>query len=154
MMAANRGQPPRRARAPLLQDEVIRRRRPTFVPDLLFGLATILWTMAAVFIAVSFLASDVVSGEAGANLARAFSVMLAISGLLLAIIGILLLRDERTRADHFTVPVVVGFVAGALASALFLAERADLVWAPFTLLAFTLRPVRSLAARPFRRSPQ
>ncbi|MFN0093311.1 MAG: hypothetical protein ACKVVT_00825 [Dehalococcoidia bacterium] len=130
------------------------RRRPTVVPDLLFALAVAAWTMAGTFIVLSFVAEDVVAGEAGATLARVFAVMLAISGLLLAIIGILLLRDERRHADHFTALVIIGLLMGGAATALFLLEQGDRIWAPSVLLLFVFRPIRRLLTRPFRRGPQ
>ena len=39
--------------------------------------------------------------------------MLAITGAFLFALGFLLLRDERSRADHFRVPLLVGAAVGA-----------------------------------------
>jgi hypothetical protein len=122
------------------------------VPDFLFALATIAWTMAVAFVTVSFTEGDAVAGEAGANLARAFAAMLAISGLLIGIIGVILLRDERTNANHFRAPVMIGIVAGALVAGIFLWGEGGCIWTPFVLLILVFRPVRSLLTRPFRRS--
>jgi len=126
----------------------IRPRRPaTVVPDVLFAFAMTTWTMAAVFTVATFVSDDVTAGEAGKILARVFSAILGVTGVLLFLLGVMLLRDERQQADHFTAPFVVGVVIGGLEATLFLAAAGAWLPLPFVLLVFILRPVRRLAGR-------
>ena len=122
----------------------VRPRRPaTGVPDLLFAIATALLTMAAIFVAASFMDEDLSNGDAGTDLARIFAATLALSGILLALMGFLLLRDERGRADHYRVPIPVGGLIGGLEGAMFLDPQAPVfLLGPLLLLVFALRPVR------------
>ena len=126
----------------------VRPRRPaTGVPDLLFAIATALATMAAVFAAASFLDEDLSNGDAGTDLARIFAGTLMLSAILLALMGFLLLRDERGRADHYRVPILIGLLVGGLEAAMFLDPRSPiLLLAPLALLIFVLRPVRRAIA--------
>jgi hypothetical protein len=126
----------------------VRPRRPaTGVPDLLFAIATALATMAAVFVAASFLDEDLSNGDAGTDLARIFAGTLMLSAILLALMGFLLLRDERGRADHYRVPILIGLLVGGLEAAMFLDPRSPiLLLAPLALLIFVLRPVRRAIA--------
>lgn len=142
-MTARRGiQPGKRESAPA------RRRRPaTGIPDLLFAFAAIGWAMAAVFVLSSYLDSNVTVGEAGKVLARMFAAMLAVTGLFAFLLALVLLRDERRRLDHYVVPIVVGCLIGALEASLFLWPADKLLFLPFLLLVFVLRPVRRRVAR-------
>jgi len=142
-MTMSRGVPARkRNNAP------IRPRKPaTGIPDLLFAVATIGWSMAIVFVLSSYLDSNVTTGEAGKLLARVFAGMLGVTGLFFFLLGLVLLRDERNRADHYVVPMVVGFLIGALEAVLFLWPADKLLILPFVLLIFVLRPVRRRISR-------
>ncbi len=100
--------------------------------------------MAAVFLAASFTNANVTANDAGEVLARVFAGLLVLSGGFVALIGVLLLRDDRHRADHYITPSIVGMVVGAVDSLLFLWPIASFLWAPFALLVFSLRPVRRL----------
>ena len=137
-MTVSRGAPARkRDNAP------IRPRRPaTGIPDLLFAVAAIGWAMAIVFILASFVDADVTTGQAGELLARVFAGMLAVTALFFFLLGLVLLRDDRNHPDHYVVPMVVGFIIGALEAVLFLWPADALLIVPFVLLIFVLRPVR------------
>ena len=102
--------------------------------------------MAAVFVIASFVDKDATAGEAGANIARVFAVMLAITGAFMFALGFLLLRDERSRVDHFRVPLLVGAAVGAAEAFAFLKPLGALVYAPPFFLVFALRPMRRLIA--------
>ncbi len=122
----------------------VRPRRPaTGVPDLLFAIGMIMLTMGFVFFMASFFDDDLSAGDAGTALARVFAGLLAISALLTFLMGILLLRDDRRRADHYVVPLVVGGLIGGMESSLFLNPKSPVFLAlPLLLLVFVLRPVR------------
>jgi hypothetical protein len=138
IIGAVRRNPGRRNNAP-----VRRPARPaTGIPDLLFALAVTGWTMAVVFAVISFADKDATAGDAGSFLARLFAGALAISSLFVFLLGIGLLRDDRWRADHYVVPVLLGLLIGILEATLFLVPAGEFLWAPFLLLIFALRPVR------------
>lgn len=119
------------------------RRRATTVPDILFTLTSAAWTMAVIFVVASFTDSDVTSGTPGRLLARMFAAALFASGLFVGLLGLGLLRDERGDSSHFVFPVLLGVVIGGLEAFLFLRPAESLLWLPFLLLIFALRPVRS-----------
>lgn len=136
---------PRRNNAP------IRRRKPaTSVPDFMFALAATGWTMAAIFVVASFVDSSVTAGEAGVTLARMFSAALAACSLFAFLLGLVLLRGERSTADHYVTPFILGVVMGTLEAIIFLWPEDRLLIAPFVLLIFVFRPVRRMLARQFR----
>lgn len=126
----------------------VRPRRPaTTVPDLLFAIAMGLFVMSGVFFIASFTDDNLSNGDAGTQLARIFSGTLFLSSIFIFLLGILLLRDERTRLDHFTVPLVIGAIVGVLEAAMFLnPQSALLLVGPLLLLVFALRPVRAWLA--------
>lgn len=117
------------------------------MPDLLLACAATAWVMAAVFVSVSFVNRELVSGDAGRVLAWFFAGALAVAGLLLFLLGVTLLRDERGAGDHYRTPMLLGAAVGGGEAALFLAIAGSgwLVLPPFLLLG-ALRPVRRLAA--------
>jgi hypothetical protein len=121
----------------------------TTIPDLLFALTAAAWTMAVIFVLASFLSDDVTAGEAGKLLARIFAGALFMAGLFIGLLGIGLLREERGEFNHYRTPVLVGIVIGGLESLLFLIPLGTLLWAPFLLLFFVLRPVRRWIQRRF-----
>ena len=127
----------------------VRPRRPaTGVPDLLFAIAMIMLTMGFVFFMASFIDTDLSAGDAGTVLARVFAGLLGISAVLTFLMGILLLRDERRRADHYVVPLIVGGLIGGIESSFFLNPKSPIFLAlPLLLLFFVLRPVRRGLAR-------
>jgi len=64
--------------------------------------------------------------------------------------GIMLLRDDRRRADHYVVPLAVGALIGGIEAAFFLAAKTPLFLAlPLLLFVFVLRPVRRALATVF-----
>lgn len=132
----------------------IRPRRPaTGVPDVLIAIAVTAWVMAAVFVAASYGDDAVTAGEAGKFLARLFSAALGVTGILLFLFALTLLRGDRGRGDHYRVPIGVGIAVGLLEAALFLRPSGPWLLAPFALLIFAVRPVRSLLARTFGTGP-
>lgn len=112
------------------------------MPDVLFALAAAGWAMALLFFLASYINEDVTVGEAGRVLARLFAGALAIASAFTFMLGLVLLRDERGDADHYVVPMVIGTLIGALASLLFLTLHFELLFLPFLLVIFVLRPVR------------
>lgn len=122
----------------------VRPRRPaTGVPDLLFSFGMALVTMALIFLVATFTRDDLSSGDAGTQIARIFAGTLTLSALMLFLLGMLLLRDEKKSIDHYRVPLVVGGLAGALESWLFLEPQgAVFLLAPIVLFIFAARPVR------------
>lgn len=115
----------------------------TTAPDLLFAIGMALLTMAVVFFIASFVHDDLSAGDAGTVLARVFAATLLLSALFLFILGILLLRSDRNRVDHYTFPLAVGAVVGGLESWLFLEPRGALTLVlPLLLLVLVFRPVR------------
>ena len=133
----------------------VRPPRPaTGVPDFLFACAAALGTMAVIFFVASLVHDDLSRGDAGTDITRIFAGTLLLSGLLLGLLGMLLLRDRAKRMDHVTVPVAIGVLAGALESWLFLDPRgAVLLLLPLLLLVFALRPVRKGLGRLFGSGP-
>lgn len=130
-----------RNRAPL------RPRRPaTTIPDFLFALGTAALTMGAVFFAATFGGDELVAGETGRILARFFAGALAVSALLLFALGIVLLRDDRGRADHYRVPIAVGVVVGLIEGWLFILAAGGALAFPPLLLLFALRPFRRMVS--------
>ena len=135
----------RRNNAPL------RPRRPaTGVPDMLFAIGMAMLVMGVAFFAASFLDDDLSTGDAGTDLARIFAACLMVSSLLTFLMGIMLLRDDRRRADHYVVPLAVGALIGGIEAAFFLAAKTPLFLAlPLLLFVFVLRPVRRALASVF-----
>ncbi|MBI2765236.1 MAG: hypothetical protein HYX53_04900 [Chloroflexi bacterium] len=138
IIGAVRRNPGRRNNAPL--------RRPgrpaTGVPDVLFALATAGFTMAVVFVVASFVDNDVTRGDAGTFLARLFAGALTLASLFVFLLGVGLLRADRWQPDHYVIPMLLGLIIGGLDAMLFLIPIGSLLWAPFLLLVFALRPVR------------
>jgi hypothetical protein len=121
----------------------VRSRRPaTSVPDLLFALATVGWTMAFVFVVASFADDNVTVGEAGKVLARLFAGALAVASGFTFLLGLVLLRNDRHQPDHFLAPMGIGILTGLLASVLFLTLQFRLLFLPFLLLVLVVRPIR------------
>lgn len=138
----------RRPNAARRDNAPINKRRPaTTVPDVLFAIAAMLLTMAAVFLFASFANSNVPAGDAGRYLARIFAGALVVSALFTGALGVALLRDDRQVVDHYTVPISLGVIAGALESYLFLLPAGRWLWAPLLLLIFAVRPLRRFVAR-------
>ena len=147
-MTSARGRTMRRNNAP------IRPPKPaTSVPDVIFTLAAAGLTMAVIFFVASFTNGAVTEGEAGQILARMFAGALALTAGFGFLLGILLLRGERRRPDHYVVPALLGAVIGVLEAVLFLIPAAGFLWAPFVLLVFAFRPVRRQVARLSHRQP-
>lgn len=121
----------------------IRPRRPaTSVPDFCFALAAAGWMMAMVFFVSSFMDGDVTAGDAGRILARMFAAALAVTAAFAFMLGVLLLRDERNKGDHYVVPMAIGIVVGGLVAVLFLQLQFAWMFLPFLLFVFVIRPVR------------
>lgn len=134
---------PRRNNAPIRPA----RRPATVVPDILLAVAATGWTMAAVILLATFLGDEVLTGDAGRFLGRLFAGALALSALLLFLLGVSLLRDERSHAAHYVIPMGVGIAIGLLESALFLGSGGALMFAPFILLVLVIRPLRHVFFR-------
>jgi hypothetical protein len=135
----NRRAAPRRENAPIR-----RYVRPNSWPDMLIAAAAATWCMAVFFLLASFLSGNVAAGEAGRMIERLFAAALAVAGLFLFSLGVSILGDDRVHPDHYRGPLLIGAVAGALESLLFVVPLPELLWAPPLLLLFALRPLRNL----------
>jgi hypothetical protein len=121
----------------------IRPSRPaTTVPDLLFACAFTCFTMAVVFFGASFLSEDVVSGSAGKVLARFFAGTLLLAGTFMFALGYGLLRDDRSQADHYTFPIMLGIAVGLFESIFFLKTVEQFLFLPLLFLLLAIRPLR------------
>jgi hypothetical protein len=112
------------------------------VPDFLVAVVFAAWTMSGIFFVASFSEDNITSTEAGPVIARAFATLLGLSGLFVGMVALLLLRDERRMAEHYITPGIVGLLTGSLEGLVFLWPASGVLWAPFVLLIFALRPVR------------
>ena len=122
-------------------------RPATTIPDVLFAIAMALLVMSVAFFLASFMHEDLSNGDAGTQLARIFAGTLTLSSIFIFLLGILLLREERNRVDHFIVPLAIGAIIGGLEAAMFLnPQHALLLLLPMFLLVFALRPVRAWLA--------
>ncbi len=137
-----RRNPGRRDNAP-----VRKRKPPSTVPDVLFALGAVAWTMAFIFFVASLFDPEVTAGDAGQVLARIFAGALFVSGLFIILLGAALLGENRGSLDQYVIPVCLGMTVGALESYLFLLPAGEWLWAPPLLLIFALRPVRRLFGR-------
>ncbi len=102
--------------------------------------------MAAVLIAASFGSDDLVGGDTGRILARFFAGALAVSAVLLFLLGVILLRDDRGGADHYRVPIALGLVVGLVEGWLFILPAGGVLPFPPLALLFALRPLRRLVS--------
>lgn len=130
-------------------------RAATTVPDVVFAIGMALLVMAVVFFVASFVDDSLSNGDAGTVLARVFAGTLAFSSLCAFVLGLLLLRGDRNRLDHYVTPLVLGTAIGGLESWLFLkAAPPAVLLAPLVLLVFALRPIRRGLSRLFRPGQQ
>ncbi len=122
----------------------IRPPRPaTTVPDIVFAVGMALLVMAVVFFAASFVDETFSNGDAGTVLARLFAGTLGFSALCAFLLGLLLLRSDRNRIDHYITPLLLGVAIGGIESWMFLgAQPPAFMLAPLLLLVFALRPIR------------
>jgi hypothetical protein len=129
----------------------VRPRRPaTIVPDFMFAAGAAALTMAVVFFIASFVHEDLSNGDAGTQIARIFAATLMLSSIFLFLLGMLLLRADRNRVEHYIVPLGVGAVIGLLEAWMFLNPKSPvLLLLPLLLLVFVLRPVRRAVAGMF-----
>jgi hypothetical protein len=132
---------PRRDNAPIRK-----RKRATTVPDLLIAVAAAAWLMALTLAFATAFGDRFTTGEVGRALARMFAVTLGIVGLMMFFMALVLLRDERNQADHYRVPLVIGATVGVAEALLFLFTVEGVLFLPFFLLVFSLRPVRRMMA--------
>jgi hypothetical protein len=98
--------------------------------------------MALIFFVASFLSDDVVTGSAGKILARFFAGTLLLSGLFMFALGYGLLRDDRSSADHYTFPIILGVAVGVFESIFFLKTVEQLLVLPLLFLLLAIRPLR------------
>ncbi len=118
------------------------RQRATSVPDFCFSFAAAGWTMAVVFFVSSYLDADVTAGDAGKILARMFAAALAVASAFAFMLGVLLLRDDPDKPNHYVLPMAIGIIVGGLVAMLFLQLQFAWMFAPFLLFVFVIRPVR------------
>lgn len=126
-----------------------KRRPATFVPDLLITLSVTAWVMAAIFVVATF-TEDSLENNAGTDLARLFAGTLAIAGVCSFMIALLLLRDDRGDARHYTFPMILGAIIGTLEAIVFLQPSPALLFLPFLLLILVIPPFRRAITGLFR----
>ncbi|MCB1222238.1 hypothetical protein KDL30_16380, partial [bacterium] len=73
-----------------------------------------------------------------------FAGSLGVAGLLLFVIALVLLGEERRRGDHYRGTLFTGAAVGAAEAGLFLAESGRLLWIPPIFLILAVRPLRRL----------
>jgi hypothetical protein len=112
------------------------------VPDIVFTLAVAAWAMALAIAVASLFGDSFTVGSAGRILARFFAAALGLSGLLLFLLGVVLLRDDRNERDHYRVPVLLGAGIGLAEAVIMLWPNEALLPLPLLFLVFALRPVR------------
>jgi hypothetical protein len=112
------------------------------VPDFLIACAGAALAMAAALAFATVVPGDVIHGDTGRALARVFAGALAVAAVMLALMALLLLRDERGNGEHYWTPLLIGASAGVLEAWFFLAGWASLLWLPPLLLLFAFRPLR------------
>lgn len=117
------------------------------MPDVLFCLASGVLVIAAILMATTLTNEDAMAGHVGRDLAQLFSAALAGAGIFLFLVGLLLLRDGRGRLDHYSTPILLGVIGGAIESVLVLRPAGWWIAAPLFVLVLALRPVRRLLAR-------
>jgi hypothetical protein len=133
-----------------VNDPVRPRRRAAFIPDFLVACAAAALAMAGTLVLATF-TGDTVAGDTGRTLARAFAGFLAIAGVLLFMMAVLWLGEERSNGDHFWAPAFIGTVVGLAEGWMFLAGLDDWLWLPPIFLLLALRPLRRAGARLLRR---
>lgn len=122
------------------------------LPDVLFCLASGALVLAAILLITTFTNKHLAAGHVGTELARLFAAALIGAGIFLFLVGMLLLQGTRAKASHFSTPILLGVIGGAV-EAVFVIEPAG-VWiaAPLVVLILALRPVRRLLGRMTRQS--
>jgi hypothetical protein len=108
--------------------------------DFAFALAGGAFTMAAIFVVVSFQGTGFAGTGPGADLARLFAGSLGVAGLAAALIGVLLVAGTPEPATHVVAPAAIGAVIGALQSLLLL--QAAPLFMPLPLALLVLVPAR------------
>jgi hypothetical protein len=132
---------PRRDNAP------IRKRKPaTTVPDLLIAVAAAAWLMGFTLALATAFGDQFTAGEVGRALARVFAATLGVVGLMMFLMALVLLRDEREQADHYRIPLVVGSAVGVAEGLLFIFTVESVIFVPLFFLIFSLRPLRRMVA--------
>jgi hypothetical protein len=118
------------------------------VPDLLVASWVGAWAMALTFAVASFLDTDLTPGEVGVILARMFAAALFVAGVFMAMLAMVLLRDERAEREHYVAPGIAGLIAAGTASILVFTTAGPqvAVTVPALILLFAMKPVRKLFA--------
>jgi hypothetical protein len=121
--------------------------------DVLLALATTAMAMAVLVLVAAFAGENMAGEQAGRFWALLFAGGLALSGLFLALLGLVLLGDGAGERKRYLVPVATGVATGIIVGALVLdgAGRGT-VLAPLLLLLLTTPPVREGLAWLLRRS--
>ncbi len=137
---------PRRPLPPPTRGGAIRRdpaRDAASWADVLVALATTALTMAVLILVAAFAGENVAGDEAGRFWALLFAAGLGMSGLFLAMLGLVLLGDRARERGRYLVPVATGVPAGVVVGALVLdgAGRGS-VLASLLLLLLATPPVR------------
>jgi hypothetical protein len=143
-MSRTTSRPGRRNNAPVRPP---RNREGGTIPDLLFCLASGAFVLAAILLAATFTNDNVTAGHVGKELAQFFALALIGTSIFLFLVGLLLLRDGRGRFDHYSTPILLGTIGGAIEAVLVIQPAGWWIAAPLIVLVFALRPVRRLLAR-------
>lgn len=146
-MNRTQGGTARRNNAPVRPPKV---REGGTIPDLLFCLASGAFVLAVILLVSTFTNDKVAAGHEGTQLAQLFSAALIAAAVFLGLVGILLLQGKRSRADHYSTPILLGVIGGAIEAVLIIVPAGWWIAAPLAVLILALRPVRRLFTRVLR----
>lgn len=146
-MNRTQGRTGRRNNAPLRPPKI---REGGSIPDVLFCLASGAFVLAVILLVSTFTNDNVAAGHEGTQLAQLFSAALIAASVFLGLVGILLLHGKQSRANHYSTPILLGVIAGAIEAVLVIMPAGWWIAAPLAVLILALRPVRRLFARMLR----
>lgn len=143
-MSRTQGGMSRRNNAPVRPPRV---RNGGTVPDVLFCLASGAITLAVILLVTTFTNSDVAAGNVGTELARLFAAALIAAGIFIFLVGVLLLQGTKPSTGHYSTPILLGVIGGAVEAVLVIEPAGMWIAVPLVVLIFALRPVRRLFGR-------
>jgi len=146
-MNRTQGRTGRRNNAPVRPPKI---REGGTIPDVLFCVASGAFVLALILLVSTFTNENVAAGHEGTQLAQLFSAALIAAAVFLGLVGMLLLHGTRTRADHYSTPILLGVIAGAIEAVLVIEPAGWWIAAPLVVIVFALRPVRRLFGRMLR----
>lgn len=117
------------------------------IPDVLFCLASGAITLAVILLVTTFTNKNVAAGHVGSELARLFAAALIGAGIFIFLVGTLLLQGTTRQSSHYSTPILLGVIGGAIEAVLVIQPAGLWIAAPLVVLVLALRPVRRLFGR-------